>query len=279
MRKVLSLAILFFVMLSLLATSSPATAQDEPSMDPAAVLKAVYAAVEVGDLEAVADLLADDVVLALIPPPEGMDGVFVGKEAVLGWYEELFASNGRYEITDTTVMGNRATSKLKFWDDWFVAMGVAPAEFDGVNIAQNGKLKSITWVFTEEFITRFEAAITLEVNKALAERFMEDLWIKGDVAVADEILAEEFVSHAFPPGDREVFKGAVAGFHADHPKGAFIIHEQFVTPDRIVLRGSAMDVPESAAADAQPEPFDEWIVILAVKDGQITDRWFAQVPQ
>jgi steroid delta-isomerase-like uncharacterized protein len=41
--------------------------------------------------------------------------------------------------------------------------------------------------------------MTLEQNKALVRRWSEELWGKGNLAVADEIIASEYVRH--DPGD------------------------------------------------------------------------------
>ena len=41
--------------------------------------------------------------------------------------------------------------------------------------------------------------MTLEQNKALVRRWSEELWEKGNLAVADEIIASEYVRH--DPGD------------------------------------------------------------------------------
>jgi len=49
-----------------------------------------------------------------------------------------------------------------------------------------------------------ELAFVQEANRAVVVRYMEELWNQGDLAVAEEVLAEDFVSHNFPAGDREV---------------------------------------------------------------------------
>jgi steroid delta-isomerase-like uncharacterized protein len=43
------------------------------------------------------------------------------------------------------------------------------------------------------------AVTTSEQNKALARRWSEELWRRGDLAVADEIVAHDYVRH--DPGD------------------------------------------------------------------------------
>jgi len=143
-------------MLGLLASSAPVAAQET---NPAAVIKAVYDAVAAKDIDSAMALVADDMVLTIIPPPAAKPGgTFVGKEEIRNWYEGLAKGNGRAEFSNVTVSGNAATWKALWWGAYFEKLGVAPAEFEGVSIARGGLLKAATWILTEEFLARLEAA-------------------------------------------------------------------------------------------------------------------------
>ena len=51
--------------------------------------------------------------------------------------------------------------------------------------------------------------MSTEENKALAQRLTEEFVLKGNLAVADEIFAADFVNHSPAPGttpDREGLK-------------------------------------------------------------------------
>lgn len=265
---------LFALLLAVMTVSGSVAAQESPPADPASVIKAVYAAIEARDLDAAAGLLADDMVLTLIPPPPGLDGVFIGKEAVRGWYEGLAEGNGRFEIVDVTVSGNRATSKLKFWDDSFVAMGIAPAEFDGVNIAQNGKLKSATWIFTEEFMVRFEAAMQQMEADALVRRILQEIWSEGNLDLTDELVAEDYVSHTWPVGEgRDDFKADVTSWRSDFP-GATIVVDKIVFDGNRAIIFSHNVGPGGALDEHPPEDVIEDILVYQVENGQLSDRWY-----
>jgi ketosteroid isomerase-like protein len=108
---------------------------------------------------------------------------------------------------------------------------------------------------------------------------MEELWNQGDLSVADELLAEDFVSHNFPTGDLEALKGAVAGFRAENPNAYFAYDDISVADDRVFIVNTMMVRPEGAAADAEGEPAGgPMVLILSVKDGKFTDRWLFVSP-
>jgi len=274
MRKFATLTTVFLIVLAMMAASVPIAAQEPPPADPASVIRAVYAAVEAKDIDAAAELLADDVVLTLIPPPPGLDGVFIGKEAVRGWYEVLAEGNGRSEIVDVTVSGNRATSRLKFWGDSFVAMGIAPAEFDGVNIAQNGKLKSATWIFTEEFMARFEAAMQQMEADALVRRILQEIWSEGNLDLADELVAEDYVSHTWPIGEgRDDFKKDVLSWRTDFPDTTIVVDRIVFDSNRAIIF-SHYAVSGDSLDELPPGDVIEDVLIYQVENGQLSDRWY-----
>jgi steroid delta-isomerase-like uncharacterized protein len=59
--------------------------------------------------------------------------------------------------------------------------------------------------------------MSLEENKALARRWNEEIWSKGNIAAIDELMATNFVWHTHFPGiapDREGFKQSIATLSA-----------------------------------------------------------------
>ena len=59
-----------------------------------------------------------------------------------------------------------------------------------------------------------------EENKALARRFYDEAFMKGDIDALDEILAPDFVNGTPPPGispDREGLKSSAAGIRIAFP--------------------------------------------------------------
>src|SRR5262245_49957069 len=71
------------------------------------------------------------------------------------------------------------------------------------NAIGNGAVAVVVAVFITSGCIRQRYAeggiMTVEQNKAMARRWSEELWGKGDLAVADDIIAPEYVRH--DPGD------------------------------------------------------------------------------
>lgn len=74
-----------------------------------------------------------------------------------------------------------------------------------------------------------------EHHKTLAQRYFEELWSRGDLAVADEILSPDFCFHG--PGvsihGAESFKQFVAMFRTSFPDLTFSDQEYIAEGDRV----------------------------------------------
>lgn len=278
MTKLITIITLCAVVLATLTVAGSVAAQ-EREMDPGAVVVAVYEAVQAHDLARAGALLADDAVLVLMPPPPGTDGAFVGKEAVLGWYESLSKNNFAAEFQDAQVSGNRVTITLLGRSD---DLPIAPIVFDGTGIVQGGLVKTLSWVMTPETLAKLDAAMAQLASRDLAVRYMEELWNQGELAVVDEIIAEDFVSYSYPipQGDRAALRESVAAFRAENPNAYFTYDDITVTDDRLLIVSTMMVRPEGAAADVEGEPAGgPMVLILSMKDGKITERWLFTTPE
>ena len=120
--------------------------------------------------------------------------------------------------------------------------------------------------------------MSLEQNKAKVRRLVEEAQVKGNLAVVDEILAEDFVDHSplggLPP-TREGVRMLFAGMRQAFPDLQIVISEQIAEDDRVMTRknfrgthrGEFMGVPPNNA------PIDfEVIDILTFRDGRIVEH-------
>ena len=270
----------------LLVSTGPLAAQEDATplpatMEPGDVVAAVYAALDAGDVDAALEFLDDDAVLAIVPPPDGIDGSYVGKEEIGAWYDQLVAGRSRSEISDVMTVGNRVTMHLVFSDDFIAGLGIGPAEFDGTAVVQDGKVKTLSWVFTPEFSAKMDAAMATAAVRDVVTKYMDNLWTQGQLEVVDEVIAENFVSHNTPAGEgRDFLRAAVAGFREENPGIYFPLHEMVVTDEHVFVFTEMMQGAEGAAPSAGDEAIGTpMLIVLDIKDGQITDRWMYEAAE
>lgn len=80
--------------------------------------------------------------------------------------------------------------------------------------------------------------MSIEENKAVIRRHVEDLWNKGDLAVADEIISADFVFHG-PAGEfkgPEGVKQMFVMFRTAFPDCHFTIDDMVAEGDKVAMR-------------------------------------------
>ena len=120
---------------------------------PAAVVTAAYEAWNAGDVDAYVALVADDAVVDM----PGF-GTYTGLEEIRAWMEGLMPLNPQMEFEILQVEGDTVTLESSYTDDDFRALGVV-LEADEVIVVQDGKVKSDTWVATDESMAELQAAM------------------------------------------------------------------------------------------------------------------------
>src|ERR687884_797685 len=86
--------------------------------------------------------------------------------------------------------------------------------------------------------------MSTEATKAIARREIEEFESKGNLAVADEVLAPNYRLHfpGFPPLDREGHKQVIAAFRSAFPDMRISVEFQLAEGDRvanhITMRGT-----------------------------------------
>jgi steroid delta-isomerase-like uncharacterized protein len=116
-------------------------------------------------------------------------------------------------------------------------------------------------------------------NKAVVDRFIQELFSEGRLEAADEYLADGFVNHdpfpGFPPG-RDGMKQAGALFRAAFPDWHSTVHELLAERDKVVERFTArgthraefMGIPATGRSVEM-----DGINIFRLEDGRIVERW------
>ncbi len=70
--------------------------------------------------------------------------------------------------------------------------------------------------------------MSFEKNKALARRYQEEVWGKGNLALIDELVAADFLDHSLPAGMDPGFAGAktaVQGALDAFPDGQWTVED------------------------------------------------------
>lgn len=89
---------------------------------------------------------------------------------------------------------------------------------------------SILWLLTAFFLSACQVtmlengvdavannSVQLETNKAIVQRFYDEIWTEGDLTVIDEIIAEDFIDRFSGRDGREAFVGTVNFFRNAYP--------------------------------------------------------------
>ncbi len=121
--------------------------------------------------------------------------------------------------------------------------------------------------------------MSTEQNKALARRFIEETISQGNMSVADEVVALDYVGHPTPPGvpaGREGLKQVVTMYRSAFPDLKTTIHDIIAEGDKVVLhmthsathKGEFMGIPPTGKSASFGE-----IAILCFTEGKIVEYW------
>ena len=121
--------------------------------------------------------------------------------------------------------------------------------------------------------------MSTEENKALVQRLMEEFVLKGNLAVADEILAADFVNHSPDPGttpDREGLKQHVSTTRSAFPDLHGTFEDLIAEGDKVVVWGTLAGTHKGEFRGIPPtgKQFTaSAITILRVVGGKVVERW------
>ncbi len=82
-----------------------------------------------------------------------------------------------------------------------------------------------------------------EANKAVSKRIYEEVWSQGNIAVIDELVADNYVNHGTPPeipNNREGFKMFAGMYSNAFPDMAMTIDDVIAEGEKVVVRWTAV---------------------------------------
>jgi steroid delta-isomerase-like uncharacterized protein len=120
--------------------------------------------------------------------------------------------------------------------------------------------------------------MSIEANKALVRRFIEEIFVNGNVLAADELAAADFTPRSWPsvsPG-LENLKQAVVRVSASLSDVRMTIEDMIAEDDRVAVRltaharptGNFMGIPATGKAYTMSE-----IHIFRVATGKVAEHW------
>lgn len=116
-------------------------------------------------------------------------------------------------------------------------------------------------------------------GRTIARRFTEELWDRGELAVADEIIAPGFVDHDPVHGQRpgaDGYKEMVGAFRAAFPDLRVTNEDVVAEGDKVVARWTARGTHRGTLMNIPPTGRQvtlKGVDILRVERGEIVERW------
>lgn len=120
--------------------------------------------------------------------------------------------------------------------------------------------------------------MTIEENKALVRRFIDEVFVKGRLDAVDELVAADFVPHTWPStGDgRDDLKHAMERIRNGLSEPSFEVEDEIAEGDRVAVRltagathtGDFMGMAGSGKRYSIGE-----IHIFRITDGMVVEHW------
>ena len=127
-------------------------------------------------------------------------------------------------------------------------------------------------------MTATDSGTALEENKRTVRRIIEEIFLRRDIAAADELLTEDFTPHTWgqmPPG-RDGVKEAITRVSEGISDARMQIEDVIAEGDRVAVRltssarhsGEFMGMPASGKRYEIGE-----IHIFRLRDGRVAEHW------
>jgi steroid delta-isomerase-like uncharacterized protein len=122
------------------------------------------------------------------------------------------------------------------------------------------------------------SGMTLDDNKHIARRFIQEVFVHVDPAAVDELVSEDFTPHSWGdmPAGREALKAAQERVRQGLGDARMEIHDVIAEGDRVAVRltsngthtGEFMGMPATGKSYAISE-----IHIFRIQDGKVAEHW------
>jgi steroid delta-isomerase-like uncharacterized protein len=120
--------------------------------------------------------------------------------------------------------------------------------------------------------------MTLEDNKDIARRFIQEVFVEADSAAVDQLVSDDFQPHSWGemPAGRDALKAAQDRVRQGLGDARMEVHDLIAEGDRVAVRltshgthsGEFMGMPATGKSYAISE-----IHILRIRDGKVVEHW------
>jgi steroid delta-isomerase-like uncharacterized protein len=122
--------------------------------------------------------------------------------------------------------------------------------------------------------------MSTDANKALVRRFYDEVWARGNLDVADDIFAKEYVRHDFRDGEPEAGpegqKQIAAAFRAAFPDLSWNVDFVIAEGDLVAGRWTAAGTHQGPWAGAEPTGRAmrfSGMNVFRFADGKVVEIW------
>ena len=122
--------------------------------------------------------------------------------------------------------------------------------------------------------------MSVQNNKALARRIFDEVWSRGKLDLADELLSPDFVGR--PGGLAEPFRGPegakefIGGLREGFPDITFTVEEMVAEGDLVATRWTATGTHDGQFMGYEPTERQATfggMTFLRISDGRLTEGW------
>ena len=78
--------------------------------------------------------------------------------------------------------------------------------------------------------------MSMENNVSIVRQFIQRFWNEGDLGCIEQFLTEDYVDHAYVPGNAEGLKWTAGSLHAAFPDQSSVEESILAQGDRVVVR-------------------------------------------
>jgi len=112
---------------------------------------------------------------------------------------------------------------------------------------------------------------------AVSQRWWDDIWRDGNVAVIDELFTDPFTRHTSTGTEtvsRAAYRGRLIELQRVLSRAETTIHDRVVDGDRVWTRAVSKGINKETGERA----IVTWIIVQRIEDGRSAEHWVATFP-